>query len=106
MYWKKIKEDLDSIIRDKEVYQEVVDLMESYISEEMSQKKISQKKGIEKARKQGVNFGRPKIKEPDNFDSICEKYFSGELNANSAAEICGMGVSTFYRRVRIYEEKE
>lgn len=79
--------------------------VEKWMLEEQEHRRECQKEGIKKARKEGVSFGRPKIKGPENFDRICEQYINGEITAASGAELCRMGVSTFYRRVRDYRDE-
>lgn len=95
-------EDLARLTKDRKLAQEVCQLIEQWESQEKNKKKERQKNGIKKAKDEGVTFGRPKIKEPDNFNRICDQYIRGELSASAAALLCGMGVSTFYRRIRDY----
>lgn len=97
--------ELMQLTQDKEMAQKICLMVERWFSDEQEHKRKCQKEGIEKARKKGVAFGRPRIQEPDNFDRICSQYMEGELNAAAAAKLCNMGVSTFYRRVNLkYEE--
>ena len=72
----------------------------SYVSEnERSEIKQRQAEGIAAAKARGVKFGRPKKEMPENFDEICEMWISGEISIHKAAEMCGVSVSTYLRRV-------
>ena len=59
-----------------------------------------QKQGITAAKQRGVQFGRPKMKEPDDFKNIVTRWEHGELKINEVLEQCQMSKSTFYRRLR------
>ncbi len=59
-----------------------------------------QKQGITAAKQRGVQFGRPKMKEPDDFKNIVTRWEHGELKINEVLERCQMSKSTFYRRLR------
>lgn len=55
-----------------------------------------QAEGIAAAKANGMKFGRPVIKAPDNFPDIVQRWESGTIRAREAAELCGMCESTFY----------
>ena len=61
-----------------------------------------QAEGIAAAKANGMKFGRPVIKAPDNFPDIVQRWESGTIRAHEAAELCGMCESTFYHRLREY----
>ena len=61
-----------------------------------------QAEGIAAAKANGMKFGRPVIKAPDNFPDIVQRWESGTIRAREAAELCGMCESTFYHRLREY----
>lgn len=61
-----------------------------------------QAEGIAAAKANGMKFGRPVIKVPDNFPDIVQRWESGTIRAHEAAELCGMCESTFYHRLREY----
>ena len=64
--------------------------------------KQRQAEGIAAAKANGMKFGRPVIKAPDNFPDIVQRWESGIIRAHEAAELCGMCESTFYHRLREY----
>lgn len=98
------KKLLEVLNNPKEV-EKICEIYEEWIRIETKSTKESQKKGIEKARKKGVTFGRPRIREPENFDMIYEQFLSHKISAADGAKLCNMAMSTFYRRGREWEEK-
>lgn len=72
----------------------------SFISEqERTTTRQRQREGIEAAKMKGVQFGRPPKPYPDDWNIICDKFLTKEINAMEAAKLCGITTSTFYRRV-------
>lgn len=61
-----------------------------------------QAEGIAAAKANGMKFGRPVIKAPDNFPDIVQRWERGTIRAREAAALCGMCESTFYHRLREY----
>ena len=57
-----------------------------------------QKEGIEAAKKRGVQFGRPVKPVPENFRQVYERWADKEISGKEAARLCGLSMSTFYRR--------
>lgn len=62
--------------------------------------KKRQSEGIAAAKARGAVFGRPRLREPENFNEIAEEMKKGQITAAKAAELCGMSKSTFYRRMK------
>ena len=62
--------------------------------------KKRQAQGIAVAKANGVIFGRPRKKIPDNFDQTVLLWRSGEITLEKAAEICGFSKRTFYRKLK------
>jgi DNA invertase Pin-like site-specific DNA recombinase len=63
-----------------------------------------QAEGIAAAKARGVRFGRPPMPLPDNFEEVYRQWRCDLINAREAAEACGMGRATFFRRVKVYEQ--
>lgn len=61
-----------------------------------------QAEGISAAKARGVQFGRPKVKVPDNFCEIVEAWERKEIFIQEASKKCGVSETTFYRRLREY----
>lgn len=99
-------EQLLKIVGNKEKVEKICKLIEVRDEEEKEWRRNIQKEGIQKAKEKGVSLGRPKINLPENFEEICTKYKEGKLSAQDGASLCNMGISTFYRRIRDYEEEK
>jgi DNA invertase Pin-like site-specific DNA recombinase len=56
-----------------------------------------QREGIEAAKKKGVQFGRPPVTLPDNFEQVRDKWLKNEICTLYAAQQCNMAKTTFYR---------
>lgn len=59
-----------------------------------------QKEGIEAAKLRGVQFGRPKVPLPKNFEQVYGRWVLKEISGEQAARLCNITVSTFYRYAR------
>lgn len=64
-----------------------------------------QAEGIKAAKEKNVKFGRPEIEIPSNFMEICEKWKRGEITATKAIELTGMKRTTFYKQVKLLNDK-
>lgn len=75
----------------------------SFVAEnERSNIRQRQAEGISAAKLRGVQFGRPTIHTPDNFDEIVEAYERKELSSSEAMQLCNMSQATYYRRLKAY----
>lgn len=64
-----------------------------------------QQEGIAAARKRGVQFGRPPLPLPANFEEVCTAWAQRKITLKKAAAACGMPVSTFYGKARRLQEQ-
>lgn len=64
--------------------------------------KERQKQGIAAAKKRGVQFGRPEIPPPDDFEMMVMLLEEGNMEVSEAIAKSGMSRATFYRRLREY----
>lgn len=101
-----LREKLRTIIADQRQVEEICVLFENLDRMEEEERRRRQMEGIRKAKEEGKKLGRPKIQEPEDFLRIAEAWEKKEISAPEAAKICGMGSSTFYRRVRILRERK
>ena len=62
-----------------------------------------QREGIDAAHKRGVKFGRPNKKLPDSWITDYEDWKDGKVTAVSLMRKYGMSSSTFYKKVKSYE---
>jgi len=65
-----------------------------------------QAEGIAAARARGVRFGRPPRPLPENYHSAYQRWKAGAITGTAAAKECGMPLSTFRYRAKIYEKAE
>lgn len=89
-------------LKDQKAAEQICELFERASRSEKAERCLRQKEGIQRARESGVALGRPRLEVPDNFVQLLEEWKKGELRAATAAKACGIGVSTFYRRARMY----
>ena len=62
--------------------------------------KKRQAQGIAVAKANGIVFGRPQKKKPDNFEQIVLLWRSGKITSEKAAKMCGFSKRTFYRKLK------
>lgn len=65
-----------------------------------------QAEGIAVAKAKGIKFGRPPMPLPSNFQSVYQKWKQGEITGLNAAKQCGMPLSTFRYRAKVYEKQK
>lgn len=61
-----------------------------------------QAEGIAVAKSKGVKFGRPPKPLPENFQESYRRWKNGTITCTAAAEACGMPLSTFRDRAKVY----
>ena len=77
----------------------------SFVSEnERTNIRQRQAEGIAAARKRGVRFGRPRLPLPENYPDAYQRWKAGQITGTAAARECGMPLSTFRYRAKIYEK--
>ena len=62
-----------------------------------------QAEGIAAAKARGVRFGRPSTPLPENYLSVYRRWKAGTITGTEAAKECGMPLSTFRYRAKLYE---
>lgn len=73
----------------------------SFVAEqEKNNIRVRQAEGIAVAKANNVRFGRPKIKVPDNFIDVCNRWISGEITATDAMILTGIKRTNFYKMVK------
>ena len=106
-------------IEDKDAYitylqdenKRLMQLVETLISNanekeerETAERKRIQAKGIAKAKKEGIRFGRPPKPLPDKFHAAYMQWKAGEISMSEAARRAGMPDGTFRYRAKSYEK--
>lgn len=77
----------------------------SFVAEnERTNIKQRQAEGISAAKAKGVRFGRPPAPLPENFHAVYQQWKAGKITGLTAAKTCGMPMSTFRYRAKIYEK--
>lgn len=82
----------------------LIEVMASVAEEERVKIKQRQREGIEAARQNGGNLGRPKIKLPNNFSEVYNSWKAGNITAIEAANVLGLKKRTFYIKVKEFEQ--
>lgn len=96
---------LTDIIGNESVALKVLGFIEEKEEQEKERRKAIQKEGIRLAREKGVNLGRPRKVLPSNYERIYKDFRDRKITAEQAADYCGIGLSTFYRKVKAYEKE-
>ena len=67
--------------------------------------KHRQRQGIDAAKAQGKHLGRPKLKYPDNWDTVYYLWKDKAITAASAMEQLHLKRTSFYKLVKQYQEQ-
>lgn len=68
----------------------------SYVAQtEREMNRQRQKEGIAAAKARGVVFGRPKLRQPEEFTALKEAWLNKEISARKASEKLGISYKTF-----------
>lgn len=79
----------------------------SFVAEnERKNIKQRQAEGILIAKQKGIIFGRPKIKIPDNFLSVCNDFLQKKLSISQCLKLTNMKKSSFYKYLKIVGPKK
>ncbi|MCI8506866.1 MAG: recombinase family protein [Lachnospiraceae bacterium] len=62
-----------------------------------------QAEGIAAARERGIQFGRPRLKAPNDFGVIVKQWENKGISIEEVQEQCGMSRATFYRKMKEYK---
>ena len=77
----------------------------SFVAEnERSNIRQRQAEGIAAAKAKGIRFGRPPRPLPENFHDVYQRWRAGRITGIAAAKECGMPLSTFRYRAKVYEK--
>lgn len=80
----------------------LIELYAAMAQAEIEKKEKRQREGIEAKKLRGdwSNYGRPRIKKPDNWESVINRWKSKEITAVEAMRLTGMKKSSFYKLLR------
>ena len=82
----------------------ILEILSWLAEEEVEMMHKRQRAGIESAMARGVKFGRPRVEIDESFVKSYERWKASRISAVQAMEECGMAKTTFYRKVKEYEE--
>ena len=89
----------------KEAIFEFVDqFLKSIYKENLKDRRAKQKDGIEKAKEEGIQIGRPKIEVDENFKKELLKWSNKEQSLQETYENLGISKSSLYRIIKENEE--
>lgn len=87
----------------------LLEVLKSVSSGEARTRKKIQKKGFDKARENGVTFGRPPKPKPEGYEEIAQDWKDRKINSKDAAAKLGVCQNTFLKWVsqeKAEEEKK
>ena len=82
----------------------LIEVLGTIAEQERATIKSRQAEGINTAKAKGVKFGRPSVPLPGNFQEVYRQWDAGTLTNEAAARACGMAVSSFRYRAKVYAE--
>lgn len=98
--YRELVNRIEKLVNSREIAEKICELLRDMEENKRQLRLKKQKEGIEQAKEAGVMMGRPQIEAPSNFACILEAWEKKRITAKEGARMCGMGVSTFYRRIR------
>ena len=80
----------------------LIELYAAMAQAEVEKKEKRQREGIEQMKARGgwAKYGRPRIKQPDNWKEVIQSWKAGEITAVEAMRLTGMRKSSFYKLVK------
>lgn len=80
----------------------LIEVLSTIAEEERLKNHVRQREGIEAAMAKGVEFGRPKLKKPENYEIVMAQVTSGEITAVQAMKLLGVKKTSFYKLKKLY----
>lgn len=100
-------------IQDSSIYNMIADIfitLKAHMAQQEREKTVQRiNQGLEVARSKGKTLGRPKAELPKDFIKEYKKFKDGsygDMSAMSFAKMIGIGRSTLYKYIKIYEGQE
>ena len=75
----------------------LIEVLASIAEQERETIRQRQREGIDSAKAKGKHLGRPKLKLPDNYKDIINRWKAGQITARQAQRELGVSKSSFYR---------
>lgn len=83
----------------------LVEVLASMAEQERLSIRKRQAEGIAAAKAKGKYLGRPRLEYPINFESVYSRWVAKEITAKQAMKELGLASSSFYKLVKIYNQK-
>lgn len=97
-------------VQDSSIYDMIIDIvitLKAHMAQQEKEKIVARiNQGLDVARAKGTKLGRPQAELPKDFMRQYKKYKDGEygeLSAVGFAKMLGIGRSTLYKYIRLYE---
>ena len=75
----------------------IIEVLASIAEQERETILERQREGIDAAKEKGKHLGRPKLKIPDNWNTVKDKWKNGTLSSKEAMALTGLKRSSFYK---------
>ena len=99
-------------VQDSSLYNMIADIfitLKAHMAQQEREKTINRiNQCLKVAKAKGKQLGRPKVELPDNFTKEYEKLKKGvygKMSAQGFAKMLGIGRSTLYKYIKIYDER-
>ncbi|WP_039239199.1 recombinase family protein [Clostridium novyi] len=96
---------------DNSIYDMIIDIVitiKAHMAQQEREKTVARiNQGLDVARSKGKKLGRPKVELPENFKKEYQKFKNGkygDVTAAGFAKMLGIGRSTLYKYIKIYNE--
>lgn len=100
-------------IQDSSIYNMIADIfitLKAHMAQQEREKTVSRiNQGLDVARAKGKQLGRPKAELPKDFVKEYNKFKDGsygDMSAMAFAKMLGIGRSTLYKYIKLYEDQE
>lgn len=97
-------------VQDSSLYNMIADIfitLKAHMAQQEREKTVARiNQGLEVAKAKGKQLGRPKAELPSNFIKEYEKFKNGDygkMSAQGFAKMIGIGRSTLYKYIKLYE---
>lgn len=80
----------------------LIEVMSTIAEEERVKNHQRQAEGIKAAKEKGIEFGRPKLRKPENYEEVMRRVNSHEINSVEAMKLLGVKKTSFYKLKKLY----
>ena len=80
----------------------LIEVLSCLSEDERLRNRQRQREGIDAAMARGVEFGRPKLRKPDNYEAVMQRVASGEIKGVQAMKLLGVKKTSYYKLKKMY----